>query len=341
MKIQLRLAFTLVELLVVIAIIGVLIALLLPAVQAAREAARRMQCTNFQKQIVLGMHNYHDTHLVFPWGTRGDQGGTWAIQLFPFVEQSAVAAQYDWNVYYNGGTNANLLQATSGTVSNGLRIPTYTCPSDGKNKSSYNNYCHHNYLACAGREWVYNPGSPRHPPTYDPTTILVDGVAFARESQYKAVFTGSSTTNITPSPAFPQCMSMANILDGTSNTLAISETVQGVPPAGAGTNDLRGLVWWENAWFFTTSTSPNSTSPDILHDTYVTQTIHQKHPVSMINRTGNAPDTNAMRAAARSWHSGGVNAGLADGGIRFVSETINMNVWRAVGSANGSETESL
>ncbi|MDR1270618.1 MAG: DUF1559 domain-containing protein [Planctomycetaceae bacterium] len=87
-----RLGFTLVELLVVIAIIGVLITFLLPAIQAAHEAARRMQCTNNQKQIVLAMHNYHDTQQSFPWGTRDSMMGNWAGQVLPFVEKSQVHA---------------------------------------------------------------------------------------------------------------------------------------------------------------------------------------------------------------------------------------------------------
>jgi hypothetical protein len=186
----------LVELLVVIAIIGVLIALLLPAVQAAREAARRMSCTNHQKQVVLGMHNYHDVQKTFPWGTRGHMYGTWAMQTLPFIEKNQIFTEYKWNTRYDTDPNRTL-------VSN-LVISTYTCPSDGnKNQCSYDPYREHNYVVCMGREGVYSFTDGRNLPTYDPRNCLIDGVVFARESQYRAMFTGSSESNVAPSPAYP------------------------------------------------------------------------------------------------------------------------------------------
>jgi len=101
-----RHGFTLVELLVVIAIIGILIALLLPAVQAAREAARRSQCTNNLKQIALAVHNYHDTYKVFPIGNWTTAYGTWLVSLLPFIEQQALADRYQpWPVGYSAAGN--------------------------------------------------------------------------------------------------------------------------------------------------------------------------------------------------------------------------------------------
>jgi prepilin-type N-terminal cleavage/methylation domain-containing protein/prepilin-type processing-associated H-X9-DG protein len=118
-------AFTLVELLVVIAIIGVLVALLLPAVQAAREAARRMQCGNNLKQIGLALHNYMDTRKELPAGSsyqRPEKTPTWAVSLFPFFEQQGITARYDFDKYANEEPNLTLARSVS--------IPTLVCPSD-------------------------------------------------------------------------------------------------------------------------------------------------------------------------------------------------------------------
>ena len=119
-------AFTLVELLVVIAIIGILIALLLPAVQAAREAARRMQCANNLKQIGLGVHNYHDSHRTFPVIDYPEV--TWGTRILPFIEQSALYDEYDMNT-----VAANYSTAPPAALKNNQLIqtilPTYVCPS--------------------------------------------------------------------------------------------------------------------------------------------------------------------------------------------------------------------
>src|SRR5262245_6373027 len=118
-----RRAFTLVELLVVIAIIGVLVALLLPAVQAAREASRRAQCTNHLKQLALAAQNYHDVVLRFPSGYQPGPNASALCFLLPFLEQGNKAATFDWAQDFNGAANA---------VARAQDVKIFLCPSDGQ-----------------------------------------------------------------------------------------------------------------------------------------------------------------------------------------------------------------
>ncbi|MGL6195471.1 MAG: DUF1559 domain-containing protein [Thermoguttaceae bacterium] len=328
--------FTLVELLVVIAIIGILISLLLPAVQAAREAARRMSCSNQQKQILLAIHNYHDSHGVIPIGTRGHAWGTWALQILPQIEQQAIFNAYDWNQPFDVGANRDFLEDKNGS-GQGLRIPTFLCPSDAHVKSSYYNFAHHNYVACMGSEWVYCPVFSR--PAQNTRNLIITGKAFAQDSQLRAVFNGSTRRDgLYPNsaPDYPIQSSMASVIDGTTNTVAISETIQGVSPT-SGREDCRGLIWWGCGNSFNTSMSPNSKEPDI---TMSNLTAHKKHPLQLCVTAPAGPLGRATKMAARSCHTGGVNAALLDGSVRFIPDSVDTEVWSAYGTANGNEVQS-
>jgi len=314
-------AFTLVELLVVIAIIGILIALLLPAVQAARAAARRMACSNNTKQIVLAMHNYMDAHKTFPQGAMLDASVyLWSVALMPFLEQGSAYGELDFNytagkVYYNDPNRSVLRE----------RFTPYTCPSD-TNRRMYSwsgspsggaTFSLHNYLACSGNtvnsSAAYNGWGPQWPETGD------DYV------QHKgAIFRGRSSGFWSK---------LDDITDGSSNTMAVSETIQA---RQENTNDHRGFIFYTHATLFTAYDPPNTLNPDYIIDPSCDQASNLDAPCipDAVNSTLINPGSTlrVYKLSARSRHTGGVNVGLADGSCTFVSNTINLDTWRILSS---------
>jgi prepilin-type N-terminal cleavage/methylation domain-containing protein/prepilin-type processing-associated H-X9-DG protein len=274
-----RYGFTLVELLVVITIIGILIALLLPAVQAAREAARRMQCQNNMKQVVLAMHMYLEQKRVFPCGvsdtTLPTEPGyaydvSWATYLLPFLEQQNAAA----------------------VDSHTLKMPVYCCPSDpsGKKPSIGGDFYRSNIVAC------FSPDIGAREPAAGCRRHALFNVNVAR--------------------------TIAQITDGTSKTVAISEIITGPD----GTSDARGVWWWAYGSHYEHKYNPNSP-----YDTmYFSWCDQAKVPC---NDSATTWETTVF--AAGSYHSGGVNVGLADGSVGYVSDGINNAVWQALGSIDG------
>ncbi|MBN2295748.1 MAG: DUF1559 domain-containing protein, partial [Pirellulales bacterium] len=237
-----QLAFTLVELLVVIAIIGILIALLLPAVQAAREAARRMNCSNNLKQVSLAMHGYHDAYSHLPIGCYGDFYGTWMVRILPYLEHNDIYEMYKF------GTNAIYSDAANRKVTE-RRIASFTCPSDHP-VSQWNGITCHNYVANFG-----NTGNNRVANRHTEAVDTLNGIEFG----------GAPFMDLDPYAGGPQTgVRFREITDGLSNTLLMSETVQ-----ARGHNDLRGFAWWGWACWFHTSMTPNTAQPDlVLTDNY-------------------------------------------------------------------------
>jgi prepilin-type N-terminal cleavage/methylation domain-containing protein/prepilin-type processing-associated H-X9-DG protein len=318
--------FTLVELLVVIAIIGVLVALLLPAVQAARESARRMQCGNNLKQISLGTHNYLDVHKAFPVGEYACCYGTWLVGLLPYIEQQNL---FDMYQYYgsvqNQAGNQYALTITAqsrygGTLNRPVttkQIATYTCPSDSlsANPSSFNGVTFHNYTANHGNTHLQQARAQPNP--YGTTT-----------NGQPNLFAGAPFIMVDAWNTNPQVIRLQDVLDGLSNTLMFSETVQGKQ------NDLRGFGWWNGGAHFETYLPPNASQPDAVESNCVP--AHPLNPPCVVFTAG----TNPRQHAARSRHPGGVQASLCDGSVRFVANPIHLDTWRWISTTYGKESVS-
>jgi len=259
-------AFTLIELLVVIAIIAVLIALLLPAVQQAREAARRSQCKNNLKQIGLALHNYHDTHQVFPCGVftgvysstggRGARGSGWFHQSLPYIDQSAVYAGISPMMAAGavvGGDN-EIYRAPEALRRN--KVAVFMCPSDPNAGSimgpSHADGFQGNYVVCAGS-----------------LSMGTYGTAF--EGPKDGLFFFQSATRI------------RDVTDGSSMTMMGSEGLSrgsGLEYGGAG-------QYWNGFWggpFFTAAQNPNTTVADRIHTCLTTTNL--RAPCVSIGGTG-------------------------------------------------------
>jgi prepilin-type N-terminal cleavage/methylation domain-containing protein/prepilin-type processing-associated H-X9-DG protein len=294
-----RSAFTLIELLVVIAIIAILIGLLLPAVQKVREAAARMTCSNNQKQIALGLHNYHDVYLALPASdyAAGGSWGTWQVAVLPYIEQQNL-----FNLYQNFMVGPITYSTTPNTINVTTKfIKSLQCPSDpnGLNNTApaFSNISKHNYVANAGN-------TVRLQGTF--SGVLFGGAPFLRNG---------GTQKLT------------DITDGTSSTLMISETLTGINAGSI--NDLRGFTWWGPGAVFMGFNPPNSTNPD----------WHQFSSYCNDQPTRNLPCAvnSNVQLAARSMHTGGVNAALCDGSVRFYRSSISINTWRALSTSLGGE----
>ena len=308
-------AFTLVELLVVIAIIGILIGLLLPAVQSAREAARCMQCSNNLKQIGLAMHGYHGVYGTLPPAGLGNASSvTWAVRLLPFLEQEAAYQLYDDNVLYWESTNSDLMM---------LRFPAYTCPSDTPRERA-NGWKKYNYVVNAGNTGYLH--SQWTGPLEEYNGVRFGGAPFTRSGLY---YHSSTQEDIPPIVA-----SFSQIRDGTSNTLMVSECVQGEDLGTAGL-DLRGFVFWHGATTFEVYLSPNSSQPDVYPSSSWCDTAgtNPDNPPCVAPSSASQPENNA----ARSRHVGGVHVAMCDGSVRFVSDHVALDTWRALGTSRGGE----
>jgi prepilin-type N-terminal cleavage/methylation domain-containing protein/prepilin-type processing-associated H-X9-DG protein len=331
--------FTLIELLVVIAIIAVLIALLLPAVQAAREAARRAQCTNNLKQVGLAMHNYHDSQGSLPPGAKGCCWGTWLVFILPYIEGNNLfnAFNYVGNDRYEAlGIQPNSMFRYAGaanTTVSSRRVSSYLCPSDPNNLNLPNGptvTCH-NYVVNFGNTIT------NQPTLYAWNNIKVPflGAPFTDMGAPDADITRGTQQAPTAGT-----VNFAGIPDGLSNTLMTSEIL-----VGQGWN-LHGYSWWGYAPQFTGLYPPNSSQPDVMQSaSYCSINNGGFNPqgVTCVGATGSTSAGGlysgglGMNNIPRSKHPGGVNAGMCDGSVRFIKNSVYIYTFQALSSAKGGE----
>jgi prepilin-type N-terminal cleavage/methylation domain-containing protein/prepilin-type processing-associated H-X9-DG protein len=309
-----RAGFTLIELLVVIAIIAVLISLLLPAVQSAREAARRAQCVNNMKQLGLAAHNYLDVHGVLPMGSYGiqppgDASNTACangrhevsalVQLLPFYEQAQTYNAYNANVHYAGNDAAS----SSNLTLSGVGVNTLWCPSDPAiTGATYDLYY---WDLSDGRQWLMhytsykgNAGTYDAPGRYDCPYYADSSCPFSQiQAQGNGVFNFYSKTSI------------ASITDGTSNTFLFGEAAWGRLGAGRD-SEQQEWQWW--------------TSGNYGDSMFIT--LFPANPQRRVGDFGGVPgiNTSIYVLAASSFHPGGVNFCMADGSVRFIKDSINV-----------------
>jgi prepilin-type N-terminal cleavage/methylation domain-containing protein len=320
-----RTAFTLVELLVVIAIIGILVALLLPAIQAAREAARRTQCMNNMRQLGLANQLHHDTYKYLPVDINGQNNvrPTLYLQLLPFMEGSTIKDAYNFNANTLNAKNLELLSRDE---------PMLRCPSSesylmtvagsgstdngGDRKASYGfNYGYGTYAQLAkekirrGVFWA-NPG-------VNATTGAAD--TSAKSEYYRANLAKDNSG---------QQINFKRISDGLANTYLQIELLQ--VPSDV-TADRRGRVWIYNpaAYQIMTRMAPNSSAPDV---TNCAASNSYLAPCKEAN--GNIP---SMILGARSKHPGGVVVVKCDVSTEFIANDIDLNVWRSQSTMAGSD----
>ena len=298
-------AFTLVELLVVITIIGILISLLLPAVQAAREAARRMQCGNNLKQIGLALHLHNEAKGYFPPGhywsqktTGSDDGAeaTWITYSLPYLEQKNLYDTINWEQAFGqvaSGQNVTVCKTS---------LSVFACPSNEQVEPIFSSgYARGTYAANNG----FGP-------------MAESDCANLPMKRPGGVFYFNSN------------MTASQVRDGLSNTAFVAE-IRAVPG-----EDFRGVLHYPEGPLYHYNYTPNSAVPDEIRGDACISVDGAPCDGSLFNSW----NPRVLTMAARSNHSGGVNLALGDGSVRFVGDSVALVAWQALGTPQGSEVTS-
>jgi prepilin-type N-terminal cleavage/methylation domain-containing protein len=336
-------AFTLVELLVVIAIIGILVALLLPAVQAAREAARRAQCQSNLHNVALACLNYESTRKRFPYAMTFDKaqagsiqvatngfGPNWIIEVLPYMEEQALHDSFDpasFKAPYNPSITNPLLGANNlNRKARGTVIPSLLCPTDPNNKVSFEgvggNWARTNYAANAGREYIY--GTYFDPVSHDYLAWLPDSTAPDKLKRPQCN-TGVMGPNVS--------VTLKRVTDGTSKTIMVGEIRAGLTPGdGRGSWALGHAGASVLAKFGAGSddNGPNACDPrgdDVICDfgsSGSTCSSSGGDPVAQ-PQCMSCYSGGFDQATTRSAHNGGVFVAMVDGSLQFVSDDIEVS----------------